>query len=144
VGIVDRALRRPRLAGRRTFRNVGDRVGQGRHPASEPYSDVGSASVHRLKDGDRFAFLHSFADQWRALGADIAQLGAALAEDGNGVLVVWVGRLEAQLDRVARRAEHALHTPVALALILVREVDADNGGGEFVHEDSLPESIGRA
>ena len=64
-----------------------------------------------------------------ALGADIAELNAALAEDGNRAVVVRVGLLEAQLDRVARRTEHALHTPVALALILVREVDADNGRG---------------
>ena len=26
----------------------------------------------------------------------------------------------------------------------VREVEADNGGGEFVHADSLPASVGRA
>jgi len=144
VGIVDWSLRRPRLAGRRALRNIGDRVGQGRDTTSEPDPDVGAASVHRLEDSDRLAFLHPLADQRRALGADIAQLGAAVAEDGNGVLVVWVGRLEAQLDRVARRAEHALHTPVALALVLVREVDADNGGGQSVHEDSLPESLSRA
>jgi len=133
VGIVDRSLRRPRLAGWRAFRNIGDWVGQGRHTASEPDPDIGAASVHRLEDGDRLALLHSLADQRRALGADVAQLRPAFAEDGNGVLVVGVGRLEAQLDRVARRAEHALHTPVALALVLVRKVYADNGGGQFVH-----------
>ena len=88
VGIVHRSLRRPRLAGRRAFRNIGDRVGQGRDTTAEPDPDVGAASVHRLKDGDRLAFLHSLADQRRALGTDIAQLGAAIAEDGNGVLVV--------------------------------------------------------
>ena len=131
--IVDRALRRPRLAGRRALRSTGDRVGQVRDPASEPDADIGFATVHRLEDGDRFAFLHPRADQRRALGADIAQLGAALAEDGNGVIVERVGRLEAQLHRVARGAEHALHTPVALALVLVRKVDADNGGGQVVH-----------
>ena len=127
--IVDRALRRPRLAGRRALRSTGDRVGQVRDPASEPDADIGFATVHRLEDGDRFAFLHPLADQRRAFGADIAQLNAALAEDGNRVVVVWVGRLEAQLDHVARRAEHAFHAPVALALVLVREVDADDGGG---------------
>jgi len=56
-----------------------------------------------------------------------------LAEDGNGVLLVRVGWLEAQLDHIPRRAEHALHTPVALALALVWETGADNGGGQFVH-----------
>jgi len=144
VGIVHRSLLRPRLAGRRALRNIGDRVGQGRDTTFEPYPDVGAAPMHRLEDGDRFAFLHPLADQRRALGADIAQLSAALAEDSNGVLVVRIGRLEAQLDHVAWRAEHALHTPVALALVLVRKVYADNGGGQFVHEDSLPESLGRA
>jgi hypothetical protein len=118
--------------------------GQGRDTASEPDPDVCAASVYRLEEGDRFAFLDPFADQRRALGADIAQLGAAFAEDSNGVLVVWVGRLEAQLDHVARCAVHTLHTPVAFALVLVREVNADNGCGQFVHADSLPESLGRA
>jgi len=148
VGIVDRSLRRPRLAGRRTFRNVGNQVGQGRDTASEPDPDVCAASVYRLEDDDRFAFLDPFADQRRALGADIAQLSAAFAEDSNGVLVVWAGRLEAQLDHVARCAKHTLHTPVALALalalVLVLEVDANNGCGQFVHADSLPESLGHA
>ena len=51
MGIVNRSLRRPRLARRRAFQNIGDRVGHGRHPASEPYLDVSAASVHRLKDG---------------------------------------------------------------------------------------------
>jgi hypothetical protein len=64
-----------------------------------------------------------------ALGADIAELGSALAKDSNGVLVVRVGRLKALLDNVARRAEHALYTPVALAGVLVRTIDADNGCG---------------
>jgi hypothetical protein len=34
--------------------------------------------------------------------------------------------------------------PVALALVLIRDVDANDGGGQSVHEDSLPESIGHA
>ncbi len=118
VGIVYRSLRRPSLAGRWALCSIGDRVGQGRHPAS----------VHHLKDGDRLAFLYPLADQRRALCADIAQLGAALAKFGNGVLVLWVARLEAQLDRYARRAQHALHAPVALARVLVRKVDAINEG----------------
>jgi len=81
------------MAGRRAFRNIGDGGGLGWDTASEPYPDVGPATVHRLEDGDRFAFLYLLADQRRALGADIAQLGAALANDSNGVLVVRVGRL---------------------------------------------------
>ena len=84
--------------------------------------------MHRLKDGDRLAFLYPLADQRRALCADIAQLGAALAKYGNGVLVVWVAWLEAQLDRYARRAQHALPAAVALARVLVRKVDAINEG----------------
>jgi hypothetical protein len=32
-----------------------------------------------LEDGDRFAFIHSLADQRHALGAGIAQLDAVLA-----------------------------------------------------------------
>jgi len=68
------------LARRRALRNIGDRVGQGRRATSEPDPDVGTTSVHRLKDGDRFAFFHPLADQRRSLGADVAQLRAALAE----------------------------------------------------------------
>lgn len=115
VGIVDRLLRRPSLAGRWALWSIGDRVGQGKHPAS----------VHRLKDGDRLAFRYPLADQRRPLGADVAQLRAALAEDGDRVIVERVARLEAQLDRYARRAQHA---PVALARVLVRKVDAINEG----------------
>jgi len=117
------------MAWRRALRNIGDRVGQGKDAAPEPDSDIASVPVHRLEDRDCLAFLHSLADQRRPLGANIAQLGAALAENGNGVIVERVGRLEAQLDHVAGRTEHALHTAVALALVLVREVDADNGCG---------------
>jgi len=78
VGVINRSQSRPRLAERRAFRNIGDRVWQGRDTASEPNPDVGAASVHRLKHGDRLAFLHPLADKRRALGADIAQIGAAL------------------------------------------------------------------
>jgi len=133
VGIVHRSLRRPRLARRRALRNIGNRVGQGRRATSEPDPNIGPATVRRLENGGRLAFLHPLADQRRLLGANIAQLGAALAEDGNGVAVERVGRLEPQLDRVAPGAKHALHTPVTLALVLVRKVDADNGGGQVVH-----------
>jgi hypothetical protein len=118
VGIVDRSLRRPSLAGRWALWSIGDRVGQGKHPAS----------VHRLKYGDRLAFRYPLADQRRPLGADVAQLRAALAEDGDCVIVERVARLEAQLNRYARRAQHALHAPVALARVLVRKVDAINKG----------------
>ena len=105
------------------------RVGQGRDTASEPDPDVCAASVHRLEDGGRLAFLPPLADQRRPRGADIAKLGAALAEDGNSVNVEQVDRLEAQPDHVARRAENELHTPVALAIVLVWKVDAGNGRG---------------
>ena len=114
MGIVHRSLRRPHLAGRLWLRNIGDRVGQGRDTASEPDPDIGSAPVHRLEDRDRLAFLHPLADQRRALGADIAQLNAALAEDGNVVLVVRVGRLQVQPDRCPRRTPFALHRQVLL------------------------------
>lgn len=66
MGIVHLSLRRPRLAGRQALWNIGDWVGQGRRVTSEPYPDVGSAPVHRLKDGDRSAFFDPFADQRRA------------------------------------------------------------------------------
>jgi len=71
VGIVHRSLRRPRLARRRALRNIGDRVGQGRRATSEPDPNIGPAAVHCLEDRDRLAFLHSLADQRRALGANI-------------------------------------------------------------------------
>ena len=90
MGIVDRSLRWTRLPGRRAFRDIGDRVGQGRDTAPEPDPDVGSASVHCLKKGHRLAFLHPLADQQRALGADIAQIHAAVTDDGGGVIVAPV------------------------------------------------------
>jgi len=115
-GIVDQSLGRPRLAGRRGFWNSGDRLGPSKHPDSEPDPDVSAAFVHRLEDGDGFAFLHLLADQRRTVSAGIAHLNAALVDDGNGVLVVRVGRLEALLDRCSKRTPCVLHMPVLLLL----------------------------
>ena len=122
VGIVDRSLRWPRLARRRALRHIGDRVGQGRDTASEPYSDVSAASVHRLKNGDRLAFLHPLTDQRRPLRADIAQLSVALAEDGDRVIVEWVSRLEAQIDRVARRGQRSDRSTIPTRSIRMKMV----------------------
>jgi hypothetical protein len=82
VGIVDRSLRL-RLPRGWAFRNIGDRVGQGRDTASEPDPDVGSASVHRLKDGDRFGFLHSSTNHVNVSGVDNTQPCAAMASSGH-------------------------------------------------------------
>ena len=130
-GVVDQSLGRPSVAGRRPFWNSGDRVGQSKHAASEPDPDVGAAFEHRLKDGDGFAF-SLLADQRLTVSAGIAHRNSALVEDGNGVLVVRDGRLEAQRDRCSKRTPRVLHMPVLL-LSSAREVDADNGGGQFVH-----------
>lgn len=42
---------------------------EGWAPASEPYPDVDAAFVHRLKDGDCFAFLHLSPNQVSTSGA---------------------------------------------------------------------------
>jgi uncharacterized membrane protein YidH (DUF202 family) len=86
-----------------------------------------------LEDRGRVVFLHPLADQRCALGAYVAQLRTAIAEDGNGVCIEWVGRLEPQFDQVTRRAHHALHLTVALTRVLVREVDANNRGSQFIN-----------
>lgn len=42
-------------------------------------------------------------------------------------------QLDARFEQITRGAHHALHAPVTLRLVIVREVDAENGGGELVH-----------
>jgi hypothetical protein len=119
------------------IRNIRDRVGQGGKPASEPDPDVSPAPVHGLEDRANLVFIDPLANQARVLGADVAHLYTASGPYGNGVLVVWGLRFKAKLDHLARPAEHALHNPAALRFILVRKVQADNGGGEFAHRPSL-------
>jgi hypothetical protein len=66
----------------------------GRNATCEADPDVGSASVHCQKNGDRFAFLHPLADQQRTLGAGIAQIHAAVTEDDDGIIVEPVDNLK--------------------------------------------------
>lgn len=70
----------------------------------------------------------------------MALLDAAVGPYGDRVVVERAPWLRLELGQIARCAEHAFHAPVALRLILIRKVDAHNGGGEFVNADSLPES----
>lgn len=114
------------------LRNIRNPVGQGRQPASEPDMDICPVPMHCLKDGGRVVFLQSFADQERTLGTDVAQSHAAFAPDRDCVFVVRILLACAQLDQIARRAEH---TRLSLSIYPRLEIYADKG---MVSSLSLP------
>lgn len=71
---------------------------------------------------------HVFAYQRSALGGEIAEMDAALAEYGDGVLIGRVFGFRAQLDRIAGGAQRDLET-AARTLALVGVIGADDGEG---------------
>jgi hypothetical protein len=82
----------------------------------------GRGGHEALENSTRFPTLpHHRPNEYGALRCEIAKLHAAAREHGDSVLVFWVIRFGAKLDRLTRYAQASLKASGRAALVRIRQ-----------------------